>query len=100
MELAEQCGAVALCRLADTELTASGVRTRRGNSRAHSLTPREQHVAGLAADGMRNQEIAHSLFVTVKTVEWHLNQAYRKLGIGSRAELAHALTAAGGLDGR
>ena len=100
VELAEQCGAVALCRLADTELTASGVRTRRGNSRAHSLTPREQHVAGLAADGMRNQEIAHSLFVTVKTVEWHLNQAYRKLGIGSRAELAHALTAAGGLDGR
>ncbi|MBT3153135.1 AAA family ATPase [Streptomyces sp. CHD11] len=57
------------------------------------LTPRQQRVAELAAEGMQNEEIAQKLFVTVKTVEWHLTQAYRKLGIESRSALAPALAA-------
>jgi small-conductance mechanosensitive channel len=48
---------------------------------------------GLAAQGMSNREIAEALFVTVKTVEWHLKHAYRKLGVGSRRELGTALLA-------
>ena len=57
------------------------------------LTPRQQRVAELAAEGMQNEEIAQKLFVTVKTVEWHLTQAYRKLGIESRSALSPALAA-------
>jgi DNA-binding CsgD family transcriptional regulator len=40
---------------------------------------------------MSNREIAEALFVTVKTVEWHLKHAYRKLGVSSRRELGAAL---------
>jgi DNA-binding NarL/FixJ family response regulator len=56
-----------------------------------SLTARERRVATLAADGRSNREIAGDLFVTVKTVEWHLSQTYRKLDVGSRRELPAAL---------
>jgi DNA-binding NarL/FixJ family response regulator len=56
-----------------------------------ALTVRESQVAGLAAQGMSNREIAEALFVTVKTVEWHLKHSYRKLGVGSRRELGAAL---------
>ena len=45
----------------------------------------------MAADGLSNPEIAQALFVTVKTVEAHLSNAYRKLDIHSRAEIAGAL---------
>ena len=52
------------------------------------LTPRELAVAQLAASGKTNRAIASELYVTVKGVEWHLANAYRKLGISSRSELA------------
>jgi DNA-binding NarL/FixJ family response regulator len=55
------------------------------------LTPGERRVAELAASGETNRQIAQKLFVTVKAVEWHLSNAYRKLGISSRAGLAKAL---------
>ena len=45
----------------------------------------------MAAQGLTNPQIAQALFVTVKTVEMHLGHAYRKLDIGSRAQLARAL---------
>ena len=48
-------------------------------------------MAELAASGMSNREIAQQLFVTVKAVEWHLSNVYRKLGIRSRTRLAEAL---------
>jgi ATP/maltotriose-dependent transcriptional regulator MalT len=51
------------------------------------LTPQEHSVAQLAATGLSNREIAAELLVSVKTVERHLTQAYRKLGVGSRGEL-------------
>jgi DNA-binding NarL/FixJ family response regulator len=56
-----------------------------------ALTPSERRVAGMAAEGMSNREIAQSLFVTPKTVEVHLSHCYRKLEISSRRELPRAL---------
>ena len=58
---------------------------------AGALTPSERRIAELAAAGQQNREIAEALFVTTHTVEFHLRNAYRKLGIASRTELAGAL---------
>jgi DNA-binding CsgD family transcriptional regulator len=94
MDLAHRCGAVPLTTRAHDELAASGVRRRprtmlRG---VEALTPSELRIAELAATGRTNREIAQSLFITRKTVEMHLHNAYRKLDIDSRAELQDALT--------
>jgi DNA-binding CsgD family transcriptional regulator len=71
---------------------ATGARPRRAaRSGADALTPSERRVARLAADGLSNRDIAQALFVTVRTVEGHLTQAYVKLDIGRREELAPAL---------
>ena len=59
-----------------------------GARRPGELTPAEQRVAELAADGLANKEIASALVVTVRTVEAHLKQVYAKLGIRSRTQLA------------
>jgi DNA-binding CsgD family transcriptional regulator len=56
------------------------------------LTPAEQRVADLAAEGLANKEIAQALFVSVKTVEGHLSHVYAKLGVRSRAQLARRLS--------
>lgn len=58
---------------------------------AGELTPAEQRVADLAAEGLANKEIAQRLVVSVRTVELHLKHAYEKLGIRSRAQLARRL---------
>jgi DNA-binding CsgD family transcriptional regulator len=57
-----------------------------------ALTPSEERIAALAAEGMSNKEIAASLFVTVQTVEAHLTHAYAKLGVHSRGQLARRLS--------
>ena len=54
---------------------------------ADLLTRSELRVARMAADGMKNREIAEELTVTLKAVEFHLANTYRKLSIGSRTEL-------------
>jgi DNA-binding CsgD family transcriptional regulator len=59
------------------------------------LTDAERRVALLAADGRHNKEIAAALFIGVGTVERHLTNAYRKLGVRSRTELAGRLAKAG-----
>ena len=75
------------------ELVAAGARPRCATSSGvDALTPSELRVARMAAEGMTNRAIAQSLFVTIKTVEVHLGNAYRKLGVPSRAALAAALT--------
>src|SRR5260370_15301346 len=61
---------------------------------AGELTPTEQRVAELAADGRSNKEIARTLHVTVSTVEAHLSRAYAKLGVRSRSQLAGRLSSA------
>ncbi|MBC3193367.1 hypothetical protein H7X46_20100 [Pseudonocardia sp. C8] len=55
------------------------------------LTPREHEIAGLAARGLSDKDIADRLHVSVRTVHTHLHQAYRKLGVGSRVDLAALL---------
>jgi DNA-binding CsgD family transcriptional regulator len=92
VELAEACGAGRIGEVARAELAASGARPRRtALSGVAALTPSEERVARLAADGMTNREVAQQLFVTPKTVEVHLSNAYRKLDIRSRRQLAGAL---------
>jgi DNA-binding CsgD family transcriptional regulator len=56
-----------------------------------TLTPQERAVATLVASGKRNKEVADELFVSVKTVQYHLTRIYAKIGIRSRSELAATL---------
>jgi DNA-binding CsgD family transcriptional regulator len=92
-DLARDSGALALFERARVELSASGGRPRRDAllSGPASLTPSERRIAELARSGSSNRQIAQTLFVTPKTVEYHLRNAYRKLNIQSRRELADAL---------
>jgi len=91
-ELAQRFGAVVTERRAFDELTASGARPRPSQQTgAGSLTPGQRRAAELAASGMTNREIAQSLFVTVKAVQFHLGNVYRKLELSGRDELADAL---------
>jgi DNA-binding CsgD family transcriptional regulator len=91
-QLAVGCGADGLAESARAELRASGVRVRRApQSGVDALTPSEQRIAGMAAGGLSNAEIAQELFLTVKTVEMHLTQVYRKLDIRGRRQLEGAL---------
>jgi len=57
------------------------------------LTPAEQQVAALVAEGRTNREVATALVLSERTIEGHLSRIYAKLGVRSRAELAHLLTA-------
>jgi DNA-binding CsgD family transcriptional regulator len=92
LDLASTCGATPLVVRVQTELNAAGARPRRtAMTGPKSLTPSEKRVAEFAARGVTNRMIAQSLFVTVKTVEVHLGNAYRKLGISKRSELRGAL---------
>lgn len=76
----------------DEELAACGLTPARRSAREPgALTPRELCVARLAASGMSNPEVAAELIVSLNTVEFHLRNVYAKLGIRSRAQLAHRL---------
>jgi DNA-binding CsgD family transcriptional regulator len=92
LDAAHHFGAGALAAVARTELIAAGARPRRPAMRgADSLTPSELRVSELAERGLTNREIAQALFVSTKTVEFHLRNAYGKLRIRSRQELSGAL---------
>ena len=99
LDLAHRCGAAPLEQQAHDELLAAGARPRRlAVSGVDSLTPSEQRIAAMAARAMTNRDIAQALFVTPKTVEMHLNNVFRKLGITSRTQLPQALAAARAAD--
>ena len=72
--------------IAHEELSGAGGR-RRQPIAANELTPKEDQVAKLAAQGLTNAKIAQALFLSAKTVDHHLSRAYAKLGVGSRREL-------------
>ena len=92
MDLSHRLGALGLLERARAELRAAGSRPRRyALTGVAALTPAELRVARLAAEGRTNRQIAQALFVTPKAVEYHLANAYPKLGIASRQELAPAL---------
>lgn len=92
LELAQRAGATLLAEQAHEELIAAGARPRRVElSGAAALTPSERRIAAMAAEGLSNRDIAQALFVTLRTVEMHLSNAFRKLGVASRTQLPAAL---------
>ncbi len=92
-DLANRCGATVLVERGREELRLAGARPRRlAQAGRDGLTPAELRVAEAAAAGGTNKEIAQALFVTRRTVEIHLSNAYRKLGIEGREDLAGALS--------
>ena len=89
VELFHQLRALPWEDRAAAELRATGETTRaRGSSALDQLTPQEQHIAGLVADGLTNAEIAARLFLSPRTIDYHLRKVFTKLGIASRTELA------------
>jgi DNA-binding CsgD family transcriptional regulator len=89
-------GMEAFAERARRELLATGETVRKRTVETlDELTPQEQQVARLAAGGQTNPEIAAQLFLSPRTVEWHLSKVFGKLGIGSRKELPAALSNAG-----
>lgn len=95
----ERVGAEPWARRARRELAATGERRTTPSPDAgapqESLTPQEVRVAFAVADGLTNAEVAQLLFLSVKTVEFHLSRVYRKLDVRSRGGLARALAARG-----
>ena len=85
-------GAEAFAGRARRELAAAGVAIRpRYVDTQHTLTPQEEHIARLARGGRTNSEIATELFISARTVEWHLHKVFAKLRITSRKGLRDAL---------
>ena len=95
LDLAERTGAAPLRDYARRELAAAGVRPRRAAlTGPDALTSAERQVAGLAAAGRSNKQIAQHLFITTGTVETHLRHVFQKLDITSRADIPAKLAAA------
>lgn len=90
LEIFERLGAAVWAERARQELTATGetVRSRPGTAPIERLTPQEYQVARAVARGATNRQAASALFLSAKTVEFHLGNVYRKLGVRSRTELA------------
>ena len=86
----------AFAERARRELLATGETVRRRTVETlDELTPQELQVARLAADGRTNAEIGAQLFLSPRTVEWHLSKVFGKLGVSSRKELRSALSDVG-----
>jgi DNA-binding CsgD family transcriptional regulator len=92
LDSAARCGARPLIVRARQELRVAGVRPRRDWTRGvEALTPSELRIAQLAQQGRTNRQIAHELYLSIKTVEGHLARAFGKLDITSRSELNQVL---------
>jgi ATP/maltotriose-dependent transcriptional regulator MalT len=89
-------GMEAFAERARRELYATGERVRRRAIETHDqLTPQEAQIVQLAIGGLTNPEIGARLFLSARTVEWHLRKVFDKLGVGSRRELQAAVPKAG-----
>ena len=92
METFDSLGAVPWSDLARSEVEATGETARkRDASTLARLTPQELQIALLLAEGRTTREAAASMFLSPKTIEYHLYNVYRKLDIRSRAELSESL---------
>jgi DNA-binding CsgD family transcriptional regulator len=85
-------GMEAFAERARRELMATGEKVRKRNvDTRDQLTPQEEQIARLARDGLSNLEIGAELFISARTVEWHLRKVFTKLGVSSRRQLRRAL---------
>jgi DNA-binding NarL/FixJ family response regulator len=85
----DDLGAARWATRAAAELRASGETARRRDvTTATDLTPQERQVAALVRQGLSNPDVAAQLFVSARTVDFHLRGVSNKLGVASRAELA------------
>jgi DNA-binding CsgD family transcriptional regulator len=92
LEIFDRLGADPWSELTRTELLATGETARRREaSTLDALTAQELHIAHVLAAGKTTREAAAALFLSPKTIEYHLRSVYRKLGVNSRSELAAAL---------
>lgn len=102
----ERLGAAPWAQQAAAELRAAGGRPHVASGRPRAagsrgaapspLTPQERRVAAAVVTGASNREVAAELFLSPKTIEFHLGQIYRKLGVHPRTQLAAALRDAPG----
>jgi DNA-binding CsgD family transcriptional regulator len=92
LETFERLGARGWAERTRTELRATGEQqARRAETAAEQLTPHELQIAVLVSQGMTNREAAAALFLSPKTIEYHLGQIYRKLDVRGRAQLARLM---------
>jgi DNA-binding CsgD family transcriptional regulator len=92
-EMFTAMGAEAFAERAARELQATGETARRRTAETdRHLTPQEAQVARLAAEGLTNSAIGGRLYLSPRTVEYHMHKVLAKLGITSRSQLAHALS--------
>ena len=93
-DMFSEMGMLGFAERALHELRATGetVRKRQDETR-NDLTPQEEHIARLALEGLTNPEIGGQLYISARTVEWHLRKVFMKLNITSRRELRNALPA-------
>jgi DNA-binding NarL/FixJ family response regulator len=91
-QMFEEIGMEAFAERARRELQATGEKVRKRSVETRDeLTAQEQQIARLARDGLSNPEIGAQLFLSPRTVEWHLRKVFTKLGVSSRKDLRVAL---------
>lgn len=91
-DLFDSIGMGAFAERARVELLATGATAqKRTDSRLATLTAQEAQIARLARDGLSNPEIGARLFISARTVQYHLSKVFAKLGIRSRSQLEHSL---------
>jgi DNA-binding CsgD family transcriptional regulator len=90
-QLFASCGATPWAARAERELNAAGGTSPRRRTSGQVLTNQELQVCRLAAEGATNKEIAAALFISQKTVEYHLQKAFSKLGATNRTQAARML---------
>jgi DNA-binding CsgD family transcriptional regulator len=92
LQLFQAMGAGAFADRAESELLATGERIqRRSGGTAQLLTAHERRIVALVIEGASNSEVASQLFISPRTVEYHLAKVFRKVGVTSRAELSPTL---------
>jgi len=88
LEMFRSLGTAPFAERAEAELRATGETARKRNpSTLDELTPQELQIAGLVSQGLTNREIAAQLFLSPRTIDYHLHKVFSKLGIASRTEL-------------